>query len=752
MATQFRAIRLMSLLSSRQPQEGAGPLPAAPNSPCRQIVRGPPMHLPSSSRRFPEPATLAVLSPVLGLLLAAGSALALPIATLDAVQVTATREPTPVTRLPALMTVISGEELRARGAGDLRTAVAFAAGVEFSPGGDGGPAAAVGAFWGLREQDAYLLVVDGVPWGGAFNPATASLSLEDVERIEILRGAAPVLFGATSFVGVIQVIHYPVGQSSSRASVSGGSRGEVRGSIARALPALGGYRHSLSVDGERARYADPRAAVDGGHLLYRGAAALAGGELRLDADLRLQRQSPDSPVVREGPVLTDQTPRDANHNPADGRVNEDRQQLSLGYRRPTPLGSWDTTLSGSLSTIREVRGFLREDLVDDGSPNADGFRQQRRVLDGYADSHLAVALTPTLGLTVGADLLLGLGRQTSANFEYVAALAPAAPPPGSRDVPIDETISSRDRRRFAGLYLQGSWQPVDTLDLHAGLRLNQTDEQRRSQLDSAADPASSAAASDSRDNLRLTGTVGASQRLYAAGRDELIAYADYRHSYKPAAWDFGYEYQPDILEPETANSYEAGLKGRALDTRLQWQASLFRVDFRNLVLITAGLAENAGAERFQGGELELRFAPFRDGPMLPYTVLASYSYHDARFRDYRQDFGGTPTQLSGRQLELAPTHLAAFGVQFLPAQGWQLSLVAHYVGARYLNRRNTAEAGDYFTADASLGYRLQRYTVAVHGYNLGDSRAPVSESELGEGAYYRLPARSLLLSLAADLD
>ena len=61
-------------------------------------------------------------------------------------------------------------------------------------------------FWGLKEFDAFLLVVDGVPWGGAFNPALSTLDLNDVERIEVQRGPAPVMYGATSFVGVIQVI------------------------------------------------------------------------------------------------------------------------------------------------------------------------------------------------------------------------------------------------------------------------------------------------------------------------------------------------------------------------------------------------------------------------------------------------------------------------------------------------------------------------------------------------------------------
>src|SRR5947209_13960755 len=129
----------------------------------------------------------------------------------ETLQVTATRTPEDVETVPASVTVISGEDLAARGAVDLPSALALATGVAVAPGGENGPAASVPEIWGLREFDAFLLVVDGVPWGGAFNPALPSLDLANVDRIEILRGSAPVMYGATSFLGVVHVIHPPAG-------------------------------------------------------------------------------------------------------------------------------------------------------------------------------------------------------------------------------------------------------------------------------------------------------------------------------------------------------------------------------------------------------------------------------------------------------------------------------------------------------------------------------------------------------------
>jgi outer membrane receptor protein involved in Fe transport len=128
------------------------------------------------------------------------------------VQVTATRLPESTEQVPASITVLTRDDLVLRGARDLTSALALVAGISIAPGGDGGPASSVPEFWGLREFDAFLLTVDGVPWGGAFAPALPTLDLSNVDRIEVLRGAAPVMYGATSFVGVINVIRRDAGE------------------------------------------------------------------------------------------------------------------------------------------------------------------------------------------------------------------------------------------------------------------------------------------------------------------------------------------------------------------------------------------------------------------------------------------------------------------------------------------------------------------------------------------------------------
>jgi len=662
-------------------------------------------------------------------------------ADLSAVEVTATRTPEAVSRVPASITVIGGDELRARGAYDLRTALSLVGGVEAPPGGDAGPASAVPSLWGLHEFDAFLLVVDGVPWGGAFNPSIPTLDLNDVEKIEVLRGAAPVIYGATAFVGVIQVIHYPAGEAADRAELSYGSYGSIAGSAAKPLPALGGYRHSLALSAQRQKFSD-------------------GGQLRLDADITLQHTVPNSPAARQGTSLV--TPLDANFNPADARVDEHKYHLVLGYSRDTILGHWDSTASYAHSSIGDVRGFIRAgalaaDPADRGN-NADYQNQDRGIVDSYFDTHFSRELGDELELVYGADLLYGSARQQSVNGAYCAG-GPAAPygcsagqdqipPLATSQLPVDEINGIDDRRAFFGQYAQLDWKPDERWDLNGGLRLSQTHERKTSSHVDTADASADEVFPDLRSNkTRLSGSVGGSYLAWHNGTDEAAAYADYRNTFKPAAIDFGPDVTPEVLAPEMARSYEAGLKGRLLGGRLQYDSSLFYLHMNNLVVPTPDGLRNGGSSRFRGFELETRYRLAGD-----LNLAFNYSLHEARFISRKMVADdGSVEDLGGRHQDLSPYSLASAGLVYAPQQGFYGSLVASYVGRRYLDPANEASTGSYVLLDAGLGYRWHRWFAAFHGYNLGDARRPVTNSEFGADSFYLLPARSLLFSLGAGL-
>src|SRR4029077_1430502 len=77
-------------------------------------------------------------------------------------------------------------------------------GVDTGEGSDNGARLPNIGMWGLKEFDALLVMVDGVPVGGPFNPSLSQINVEDVDRIEIVKGPQGTLYGVSAFAGMIQ--------------------------------------------------------------------------------------------------------------------------------------------------------------------------------------------------------------------------------------------------------------------------------------------------------------------------------------------------------------------------------------------------------------------------------------------------------------------------------------------------------------------------------------------------------------------
>ena len=648
-----------------------------------------------------------------------------PPVSLPPVEVVATRMPEAPHDVPASIEVISGKDLRARGVKSLRDALALATGVAIAPGGDAGPASAVPEFWGLREFDAFLLVVDGVPWGGALNPAVASVSLRDVERIEILRGPAPVTYGATSFVGVIHVVHNSATANTRYVEAHGGNFGSGGAALDVPMPALGSWQSRLSGDFDRQGFRDDHTSFSRGHALWRIAEGDGDRQTWLTADLNLLQQDPASPHPRVGTELSPDVPLDANHNPAGAYSNENRIALSAGFERPIMRAAkWGTTASFAFSGQRMFKGFLTD--VSNTPDNASGYKENIDIHDIYFDSHVIWPAVSQLRFLTGVDALFAGGEATGATFTYTAPLSGASQAAVPEPTTLDKDAG--DDRRFLGAYASTEWQLMNRFTLSGGLRLNATSESRGEGAEVT--------------HNRLSGSLGAMLGLWERDVNHVRLFANYRNTFKPAAFDFSLAENEGVLDPETSHSYESGVKMRAMDGRVDFEASAFRMDFENLVTSTIvnnlPALINSGKTRFKGIELatELR---------LPFSTLAraTYSFHDGKFVDFVQDFGGVPTQLGGKRFEMSARHLASAGLTFAPESGLLAHASVNYTGDRYLNMRNTALAPAFATIDAGVGYRASRAELRLDGRNLSNRRDAVAESEFGDAQYYRMTARTI---------
>lgn len=125
-------------------------------------------------------------------------------AALSPVVVTATKVATPAATSTAATTVITGAELRAKGAVTLLDALRGAPGI--SLGRTSGPGSQTSIFLRGGNSNFTKILVDGVPLnapGGAVD--LAAFTTDDIDRIEIVRGPASVLHGSDAMTGVIHI-------------------------------------------------------------------------------------------------------------------------------------------------------------------------------------------------------------------------------------------------------------------------------------------------------------------------------------------------------------------------------------------------------------------------------------------------------------------------------------------------------------------------------------------------------------------
>lgn len=163
---------------------------------------------------------------------------ALAQAELPEIVISAHQIPLEVGKVGSSVTVLRGEELRARGLATAADALRYVPGVTVQASGNGG------TFTQVRirgsEGNEVQVLIDGVPAArldaGDFD--WADFLTDDIDRIEVVRGPQSGLYGANAHAGVISIITKS-GRGLARPEVTGRIEGGTRDS----------HRESLSVRG-----------------------------------------------------------------------------------------------------------------------------------------------------------------------------------------------------------------------------------------------------------------------------------------------------------------------------------------------------------------------------------------------------------------------------------------------------------------------------------------------------------------------
>jgi iron complex outermembrane receptor protein len=194
----------------------------------------------------------------------------------------------------------------------------------------------------------------------------------------------------------------------------------------------------------------------------------------------------------------------------------------------------------------------------------------------------------------------------------------------------------------------------------------------------------------------------------------LSFYTSFSQSFKPNS---GTEVSGSLLSPERGTQYEIGVKGEFLNGRLAATLAAFELIRGNVSVAdpnSPGFRIPIGEQRSRGVEVDII------GKILPgWNILANYAYTNATVTN------NSDTTIIGNRLYSVPYHSAnlwtTYELQAGSLQGLGLGLGLSYVGER---EGDLFQPGfilsSYVRTDASLFYRRNNWRVALNVENLFD--------------------------------
>ncbi|MDX2128436.1 MAG: TonB-dependent receptor [Chloroherpetonaceae bacterium] len=171
--------------------------------------------------------------------------------TSEIITVTGTRIPTIDINVPRSLTVLTEEDIRNTPQQSVQDLMQYVTGVSMNRRGSNGVQADVGIRGGTFEQT--LVLINGNkmsdPQTGHHN-FNLPVALDDIERVEVLRGGASRLFGPNAFSGVVNIITKKNKSSGVSLDVIGGDFGYLSGTASVSAP-LGDYSQRITLQHQR---------------------------------------------------------------------------------------------------------------------------------------------------------------------------------------------------------------------------------------------------------------------------------------------------------------------------------------------------------------------------------------------------------------------------------------------------------------------------------------------------------------------
>jgi vitamin B12 transporter len=311
---------------------------------------------------------------------------------LDPVLVTAARlEQRLADSLPAA-TVISRAQIESSQSTDLVELLGRQAGIEFARAG--GPGGQASLFLRGTNSSQVLVLLDGVRLNTALGGAAAlgGISLDAVDRIEIVRGNLSSLYGSEAIGGVIQIFTRGADRSGAEVGAEAGSGDARAGSLHVAQTFAGG---SIALTAAT-RQASPYSAIDASRVVATpfaaGANADVDGNRKRSGTMRAQGQA--GPVGLEAGIWSNHSDTDfdsTTDGPAATHDERSRQQAMHISAGASLTERWHTRL-----TLAQAKDDTRNRSSDPLSFDNSQFEARNRTATLANQVQVAERVTATL--------------------------------------------------------------------------------------------------------------------------------------------------------------------------------------------------------------------------------------------------------------------------------------------------------------------------------------------------------------------
>ncbi len=187
-------------------------------------------------------------------------------------------------------------------------------------------------------------------------------------------------------------------------------------------------------------------------------------------------------------------------------------------------------------------------------------------------------------------------------------------------------------------------------------------------------------------------------------------------------------------DKETVWNYEAGVKAGFFSNRLSFDFSVFYMDISDMQVETAvnntyTWILNAAQATSKGAELSMEFKATGE-----ISLFASAGYTDVTFDDFSDAAG----DYSGNTNPFAPKYNFNVGAQYRSEAGWFARADVSGYGKMYLDKANQYERDPFFLVNLKAGYEAESFDVYVYAKNLFDE---VYDSEGYYDGRYTIPSQ-----------